>query len=205
MNARRPHATPRAPRGPFSRRINVHDVPVKGLEMAINATSDECAAIAADVGIPAVNRLSARYHIAHRTGDHLAVSGMLEASITQVCVVSIEPFESEVKRPIELTFAPRATPPRITGHHGDRHREDRHRESLPTAPIAMPGDDLDDPPDPIVDDTIDLGSVALEFLVLSLDLYPRKPGVHFADVVIGEEDDAKPSAFAALARLKDRS
>ncbi len=66
-------------------------------------------------------------------------------------------------------------------------------------------DDQEDPPDPILDDTIDLGAVAVEFMVLGLDPYPRKPGVHFDDMVIGEKDAPAPSAFAALARLKDRS
>ena len=52
---------------------------------------------------------------------------------------------------------------------------------------------------------IDLGAIALEFLTLALDLYPKRPGVHFTDVLIGEEREPEPSSFAALERLKDRS
>ena len=51
---------------------------------------------------------------------------------------------------------------------------------------------------------IDLGAVALEFLVLACDPYPRKPGVHFSDVSIGEKEQ-DPSPFAALGRFKDPS
>jgi len=36
-----------------------------------------------------------------------------------------------------------------------------------------------DPPDPIINGQIDLGALAAEFLVLNLDLYPRKPGATF--------------------------
>ena len=70
---------------------------------------------------------------------------------------------------------------------------------------ALDEDEQADPPDPIVDGRIDLGAIALEFLTLSLDLYPRKPGAEFADVQIGEADDAADSPFAALQRFKDRS
>ena len=36
-----------------------------------------------------------------------------------------------------------------------------------------------DPPTRSSTDTIDLGVVALEFLTLALDFYPKKPGVAF--------------------------
>ena len=39
----------------------------------------------------------------------------------------------------------------------------------------------EEPPEPIVDGTIDLGGVTLEFLALALDPYPRKPGVEFTE------------------------
>ena len=39
---------------------------------------------------------------------------------------------------------------------------------------------------------------------LGLDPYPRKPGVHFDDMVVGDKDEPEPSAFAELVRLKDR-
>ena len=127
-----------------------------------------------------------------------------------MCVVSLEPFDTEISREVDMIFAP----------------EPRAIESArPVGPIASPCRGApgatgrvaaapdrrprqrrqQDPPDPIVDGRIDLGSVALEFLTLSLDLYPRKPGVHFSDVSVGDKDEAQPSPFAALQRFKDRS
>ncbi|MCX8255413.1 MAG: DUF177 domain-containing protein, partial [Beijerinckiaceae bacterium] len=87
-----------------------------------------------------------------------------------------------------------------------RRREPAPREAAPPRPVVVPGnDDQEDPADPIVDGKIDLGAVTLEFLTLSLDLYPRKPGVHFTDVSVGDKDEAGESPFAALRRLKDPS
>jgi hypothetical protein len=58
-----------------------------------------------------------------------------------------------------------------------------------------------DPPDPIINGKIDVGSLASEFLALGLDAYPRKPGAQFQNPD-GEPDDEKASPFAALARFK---
>ena len=90
--------------------------------------------------------------------------------------------------------------PRGRGGRGEAHSA----EIVVPAPVGG-NDDQEDPPDAIVDDTIDLGAVAIEFMVLGLDPYPRKPGVHFDDMVLVDKDEPAPSAFAALARLKDRS
>lgn len=195
------------PRGPFSRPLDVHTVPEAGLDLAIEASPEERAAVAAEIGLVALGALSARFHIERRAGGRLAVDGLAEAGITQTCVVSLEPFESIVERELELAFAPQANSveapePRTRS----RRREQPGREPEPIRPLVVPGsDDQEDPPDPIVDGRIDLGAVAVEFLTLSLDPYPRKPGVHFTDVVIGEKEEAKPSPFAALQRLKDHS
>lgn len=194
-------------RRPFSRPLDIRDVSDGGLDLTIEATPDERAAIAAESGLPAVGGLSACYRVDRRAGDRFAVTGTLKAKITQVCIVSLEPFDSDVEQPIDLVFAPLARPMEHQGHREDRRRrrhEDRRRGPTPGAAPPTPSSEDQDPPDPIIDETIDLGVVALEFLTLSLDLYPRKPGVHFADLVIGEEDP-KPSTFSALERFKDRS
>ncbi len=204
MNAKhqRDRHSPRVSSGPFARPLNVHDIPREGLDRTITASAQECAAIAADIDLPAVGRLAVDYTIKPRAGGHLEVTGVLAAAITQVCVVSLEPFESAVEQHIDLTFAPA-----IAGsEYRLPKRRDRDALAAPVRLAAVPGhDDQEDPADPIVDDTIDLGAVALEFLVLACDIYPRKPDVHFTDAIIGDNDEPEPSAFAALQRLKDRS
>lgn len=205
MNAKyhRDRPTSHVSAGPFTRPLNVHDVPRDGLERTVTATETECAAIAEDIGLPAVSAVTARFRIHPQAGGRFHLTGRLVATITQVCVVSLEPFASTVEQPIDLAFAPGIA----ELEYRLPRRRDRDAPPAPARPpAAVPGnDDQEDPPDPIIDDTIDLGAVALEFLVLACDIYPHKPGVHFADIAIGDKDDPEPSAFAALQRLKDRS
>ena len=204
MNAKhqRDRQSPRVSAGPFARPLNVHDVPREGLQRTITATEQECAAIAQAVDLPAVGRVAADLTIKPRAGGLMDVTGLLRAAITQVCVVSLEPFESAVEQQIDLTFAPAVAP----DEYRPPKRRDRDAAPAPVRPTVVPGnDDQQDPADPIIDDTIDLGAVALEFLVLACDIYPRKPDVHFTDAVIGDNDEPEPSAFAMLQRLKDRS
>ena len=192
---------------PFSRPLEERNVPDGGLDVAIEATADERARIVAETGLVALNALAATYTVERRAGGRLSVAGRLAASITQTCVVSLEPFDSEISREIELEFAPQpraVEAPALPAR--SRRRAEAQRDEPPPRPVVVPGnDDQQDPPDQIVDGRIDLGAVALEFLVLSLELYPRKPGVHFADVSVGDKDEEGDPRFAALHRLKDPS
>jgi hypothetical protein len=195
----------RLPRGPFSRPLNVKSVPAEGLDMRIEASAPECAQVAADTDLPALASLSAKFRVERRAGGRLAVSGKVSADIVQQCVVTLEPFDSHIEQPVELTFAP--APSEMTELRGRENRRSRAPldEAQAQSSTGSSNDDQADPPDPIIDDTIDLGAVAVEFLTLARDPYPRKPGVHFDDMAVGEAGESEPSAFAALERLKDRS
>ena len=199
--------TTRVEPGVFSRPLEVHKIPDTGLDLTIEAKPEERTAVAAEIGLVGLGALQARFRIRRHAGGRLSVEGDVEAAITQICVVSLEPFDSTVTREIDLTFAPQAEPvelPIATAR--SRRREPTAREAPPPRPVVVPGnDDQEDPADPIIDGKIDLGAIALEFLTLSLDLYPRKPGVHFTDVSVGDKDDEGASPFAALRRLKDSS
>ncbi len=59
----------------------------------------------------------------------------------------------------------------------------------------------EDPPEPIVNGAIDLGALAVEFLMLGLDPYPRKPGAVFEPVIAPVDPADHP--FAALGALKN--
>jgi uncharacterized metal-binding protein YceD (DUF177 family) len=180
------------PRGPFSRPLRIHDVPDKtGQDRRIEASAAECAAIAEDSGLPAVASLVADFHIARQANGHFEVTGHLKAAVTQICVVTLEPFDSILSQDVSIAFALPAHPSRDQGERG---------KSVEVVDFA----DADDPPDPIVDNTIDLGAVALEFLTLARDFYPKKPGVHFAEVLAGEDEKPEPSTFAALERFRDK-
>jgi uncharacterized metal-binding protein YceD (DUF177 family) len=160
--------------GPLSRPIAVDRIPEEGLHAVIEATEEERAALAADLNLPGIDRLTARFRVTG-TPDHVRVSGRVEAALRQSCVVSLDVFEATLDEEVEVEF-----------------------QSAPALPANGEGEQDADRPDEIVDGRIDLGALAAEFFVLGLDPYPRKPGVDF---VQEPEERPEESPFAALSRL----
>ncbi|MBG0803545.1 DUF177 domain-containing protein [Methylocystis sp. H4A] len=173
---------------PLSRRLALSEVPPEGLDVDIRATPLECAALAQLNALPAVHSLQAKLRARQRRGDGLEIEGELRARIRQICVTTLEEFDSELIEPIQMRFAP----PR---DEAPRNRR-RHEE---TTEITLD----EDPPDPLIGGVVDLGAVVSEFFTLALDPYPRKPGANFVEPQPGDGAQAV-SAFAALGRLKPR-
>ncbi|QRM27499.1 DUF177 domain-containing protein [Microvirga sp. VF16] len=163
--------------GPLSRLIDVMKIPPRGQEVHVEATAEECAALARDFGLPGIQALSGDYQLkASAKGIH--VMGVVKASITQVCVMTLDPFDSMIEEEVEVDFAE------------------------PSGMPAEPPTDINEyePPDEIVNSQIDLGALTAEFLALGLDPYPRKPGVDFSYT---DPSDEKDTPFAALNKLKE--
>lgn len=203
----KPGKAPRAPAGErasgasdLSRIVEVDEVPEGGLQIAIWADAAERAAIAKNAGLIAVELLEADLDIAKQGEGRFKVVGPLRARIAQTCVVSLEPFESEIHAEVAADFAGRA-------------RKSLPRRSRPARDAALETEAVDDlaqsfaaqldAPDPIVDGRIDLGALVEEFLVLNLDPYPRKPGVRFEGAEFSGAPDAAELPFAMLKKLKD--
>lgn len=160
--------------GPLSRLVDVRRLPQGRGAVTVEASPAECAALADDFAIPAIRDLVGRFDIAGPTG-RLVVTGFVEAVVTQVCTVTLEPFEAPVREPVEVVFT-----------DADR----------------LEGTDAEDAevPDPIVGGRVDFGVLTAEFLALGIDPYPRKPGIGFEPVQAGA--DAGP--FDVLRRLQTR-
>jgi uncharacterized metal-binding protein YceD (DUF177 family) len=147
-------------------------------DITITATDGECAALARRFGLPAIASLACHFRLVAGPGGLLSATGDLTAQITQVCVVTLDPFESLV-----------------TEHFGVRF-----------VPVALLIDDID--PEaideiPYENGMIDLGEAAAEQLALCLDPYPHAPGVDEGDGVglepFGEDAADASHPFAALA------
>ena len=159
------------------------DVAETGEHFDLVADAEVRAAVARMAGLRDLPRLEANFDVT-RQGAGLRVTGRVSATVGQTCVVTLEPVANEVAETVDLLFVPR-----------------------PAAPQAQPDDDGKaqpreakwDDPEPLVDGAIDLGALAIEFLILGLDPYPRKPGAVFQPPA-----DAAPldGPFAALATLK---
>lgn len=157
---------------PLSQLVRV-DRPQKGDgAITVTATPEQCAALASDFGIPAIRDLVGRFFVDGGLSD-LKVTGTVEAWVTQICTVSLDPFESRVSEPVAVDFT------------------DQEVEFDPT-------DETTDVPDTIVNGRIDFGSLTAEFLALGLDPYPRKPGAAFD----APTDDGEALPFADLKRLR---
>jgi hypothetical protein len=144
-------------------------------------------AIAKVAGIVALPRMEARYHLTPVAADGVRISGTVSATVEQTCVVSLEPVSAEILEPVELLLVPE-------GSAGAG-------SSIGSSSDLDPGEDV--VPETLVDGIVDLGVLSVEFLVLGIDPYPRKPGVAFEQPAANDEPAAKP--FAALAALKPES
>lgn len=175
-------------RPPLSRRLTVAEVPSEGLEVDLSATPAECAALAKLNALPAVHALDAQLRVRRWRGDGLEIDGELRASVRQICVATLDEFDSQLAEPVHMRFAP----PRDETPHGKKRHEEATEITLE-----------EDPPDPLIGGAVDLGAVVAEFFTLALDPYPRKPGARFVEP-LAEGDAPEISPFAGLRRLKPR-
>lgn len=159
--------------------VSVSDLPEGGRQLNLQPDEDTRQAIARAAGVVALPRLEASYDLSPVTGSGVRILGSVSARVEQTCVVSLEPVVSDIVEPVDVLLTPHE----------------------PTA--ASPKTDLDPDaivPEPLENGVVDLGVLSVEFLVLGIDPYPRKPGVRFEPPAADDESVAKP--FAALAALK---
>ena len=176
------------PKGPFSRRFPVDSARDRTRTIKLEADAAELLALAGFLDLPQVGALTASFEITPLSGGRYGVRGQAKARVTQTCVVSLEDFETSLSEPIEAVFAPQEAA-------DDMEAIDRRMR------VDVYFDTDNDPPDPIIDGGIDLGMLAIEFLALALDPYPRKPQATFGE--LNAETQAKEaSPFAVLGRLK---
>jgi uncharacterized metal-binding protein YceD (DUF177 family) len=171
-------------RRPWSVPVAVSEVPAMGRHFDLLPDELTRAAVARLAGLVALPRLRARFEVSPHGSGGLHVVGRVSATVGQTCVVTLEPIENDIDEPIDLVFLP-AGSPSLIGQSG--------------AGIDVLAEDE---PEVLVGGTVDLGAIATEFLVLSLDPYPRKSNAVFqAPAAVSDESD---HAFAALAELKKR-
>ncbi|MBI1867467.1 MAG: DUF177 domain-containing protein [Methylocystis sp.] len=195
-------------RGPidilFSRPLAVADVPENGLEISIDATAEERAALAKALGLLGLSRLEADLRIDRDGGGELKVAGQLRADVRQRCVVTLDEFDARVVEPIAVRFASRSPAP--ARGRGGRTRNGKRSADVETVRqrVSHYVGLADDPPDPLIGDSIDLGALAAEFLALGVDPYPRKPGVTFGELQPAREIEAA-SPFGVLRTAAKKS
>lgn len=167
--------------GPLSRPFPLHRIKPEAVDVVVEATAEERAQLAADFGLPSILALEGRFRVSG-TADRVRVVGVVSARIEQICVITLDRFESLVDEEVELEFQPEGA--------GSSHGS--------TLDLDLDHDPLEE----LTGDRIDLGAVTAEFLALGLDPYPRKPGVAF-DPPAGEATADSP--FAELGQLQRKA
>ena len=166
--------------------VAVGDIAETGLHLELEVPEAVRAALVALAGLRSLAGLKATFDLSRRgTGVHVA--GRVEAVVGQTCVVTLEPIENRVSEEVDLLFSPDIVPAAETAAEDEPHS------------VGHAGDE-DEPPEPLVGGTIDLGVVATEFLLLGIDPYPRKEGARFQPPPADLEGT---HPFAALAALKN--
>jgi uncharacterized metal-binding protein YceD (DUF177 family) len=165
--------------------VKLIDIAETGRRVTVEADAATRTALAGALGVDSVQRASATFDLSHWGRDGLHVAGRVSATVTQSCVVTLEPVVNEINEDVDVDFAPE--PAAVA-----------RPKSEEEAPSSIEG------PDPLVGDSIDVGALATEYLILGVDPHPRKPGIAFDAPKAGEtaEDVAEGSPFAALAALK---
>ena len=168
---------------PFSRVVRVDALPREGQIVTIEATPAEREALGSFYKLPAIAALTATLHLEPWGRGGARVTGAVHGELTQVCIVSLEPFPATVDEDVDVRFAPQPS-------------------ADPKSPAAKETQTFsladEDEPDPVIDGKIDLGALTAEFFALGLDPYPRKPGAALDEERTNPEPTDSP--FAALAQ-----
>jgi uncharacterized metal-binding protein YceD (DUF177 family) len=161
--------------------VAVGDIPESGRRFDLVPDASLRTALAKLAGLRELASLKATFDVSRHASRGLRVSGRVEAMVGQTCSVTLEPMENKVGENVDLLFLSPNEP----------FAEDTAADTETIDPDA---------PEPLIGDSIDLGAIATEFLLLGIDPYPRKPDAAFGPPAVAEDTSSHP--FAALAALK---
>lgn len=161
----------------FSRPVVLANIPRSGQRESLSATPEEREAVARRLGLLSLEKLEAKVALTPQAGGSIAVRGRMRASVTQACVVTLEPVPQEIEEEIDWRVPPGAEP-------GEPDEED----------ILEGPDEVE-----AENGVLDLGEALAQQLALSLDPYPRAPGAGLGPEGAG---DKPVTPFSALSRLK---
>ena len=155
--------------------VDVRHLPVKGFREKIEASKQECLAIAERLCLPEVLDLKA--DICVMKNSLFEVKGKFVGHVVQLCRMTLEPVTQEVKGDFKEFFAP------IKAKDYDA--------SLLNMDISA------DEIEPLEDGKIDVGELLIEYFSLATPAYAEKQGAKH-DFPFDDEVSGKQTPFAAL-------
>jgi hypothetical protein len=176
----------KSPPNPWPVPVPVETIDATGQHFDLVADDAVRAAVARLAGLRELPRLEASFDLTPHGSGGVHVTGRVSATVGQNCVVTLEPLSNDIEAAIDLIFVAQPAPVR--------------QAAEPDAK-AKPRDVKWNDPEPLAGDTVDLGALTAEFLMVGLDPYPRKPGAVFAPP---HDPTPEESPFAALGKLTKR-
>lgn len=173
----------------FSYKVNVGHLSANPVHVTLEADEAERLGLADRWGVTSVESVTADLDLTRWKRDGVRVKGRIGARITQLCVVTLEPVTSQISENMEALFVP------------DGSRLAR----VETSDIGEMIIDAEGPdaPETFRGDSIDVARVCEEFVVLSIDPYPRKEGaVMPPESDESSADEVADSPFAGLSAYK---
>lgn len=172
----------------FGRLINLTAVGKGPFAQSFEASEGERAALATRFGISELTSFSGHFRAEAEDDGGVALEGEFCASLIQPCRFSLEPVAEEVRDSFRVRFLP----------------------DLPNDELAWDSVDEGDL-ERLEGESIDAGEIVAQYLGMSINPYPQKPGVSAGDIgpadrqIISEEEARKASSpFASLKKIKDK-
>jgi uncharacterized metal-binding protein YceD (DUF177 family) len=178
-------AHPQGSLAEFSRPVAVLRLGTEAMTYRINATGEECAALARRFDLVSLEHFAAEVTLS-RHGGEVRLAAEIVADVVQLCCLTLEPFASNlIDRSTVL-----------------------YRRKPPPADLGVDEEDYE----VLVGDEIDIGEAAAQQLSLALDPFPRAPGAKIDESVICgrqiavteelmTESEAPRRPFTELAKL----
>jgi len=156
---------------------------------------EEKARLARRLGLISLDQLEADLKVLQNMGNHVVqIEGRFKGLVTQECVVSGDPVQSEAEDSFEAWYAD----PEQAVLFSKAKREQKMKKGHVEMPILDESED----PEPIVNGEIDLGELVTQHLSLAINPYPHAPGAEY------EKGDDEPDGTGGridnpFAALKD--
>ena len=161
----------------------IANIQEEGLTSERIATSAELVTLATELSVAELSQLKCTYKIRPLPGNRFAAKGQILVSVTQQCVVTLDPITDNLEVTLDVEFWPSGQIGELSEEFDEPDRED---------------------PEPIENDELDIGRVVFELVSANINPYPRAEDAeldrHSSEVTTAGQEHP----FAALAQLKDR-
>lgn len=174
----------------LSRIVQLSELGSAPFKLDVVATDSEQTALCKRLGLDGLRKLKAHVSFALIEKKHVIVSATFSATLVQPCCVTLKPVTTDISADFSITYIEN-----VEEDEGDDEESDDFFEEKA------------DPPEPLVNEQIDVGAALVEQLALVIDPFPRVKDAVFEGFVskskgVPDSEFEKKNPFAALSQLK---